>query len=530
MNHSTDDAYDRLALLTEGQLLGELSAEEKLELAEMLDSSEGSQRRFVELAGFETVLAEVHRAPVAEFSIAKHDRARWLANAAKTAPWLVAAACLVIAFWPRPNLDNDSAPIAAVEDRPALSGATALLVNEANATFAPSREPGELAFDRGSYNLLGGMLHLRFSSGAELAIEGPAKFEIVDAMASRLEFGNVRAIVPPAATGFTIETEQANYEDVSTEFGLRVEPSNGMETMLVFDGEVNIRRPDSNELLLSLTDGAAFQYEGGLPVELPRVDPDSFPNPGAFGHRRWASRKEARLEDPSLLALFSFEQDPQAPTTLRNLQQLPGSRSVSDAKIHGARWVSGRWAGKEALLFDSRNEFAELEIDGELSEFTIAAWVFVDRLDNPLNAILNSNGWESGRIHFQIMRQGNPYTDIFEVKGRDKRNFGVVPTGEWTHMVATFSVSARATRVYVAGRLAFEAAMGEGERIQPGVCRIGNWLAAGPNASAGSLQYVPERSFNGKIDELAIWSRALSEAEIEAELDLGRPGNLRKRK
>jgi len=55
----------------------------------------------------------------------------------------------------------------------------------------------------------------------------------------------------------------------------------------------------------------------------------------------------------------------------------------------------------------------------------------------------------------------------------------------------------------------------------PGTCRIGNWLSTGA--------FAPVRSFNGRIDELAIWDRALSADEVRAEMERGWPGSMWRR-
>ena len=107
-----------------------------------------------------------------------------------------------------------------------------------DAVFAPPRGPDVTEFDPGAYELQTGVIHLRFTNGADLLIEAPAKFELIDPLNARLESGNIRAMVPPTAKGFTVATKSASFENVGTEFGLRVEPGTGLETLLVFEAEM----------------------------------------------------------------------------------------------------------------------------------------------------------------------------------------------------------------------------------------------------------------------------------------------------
>ncbi len=45
-------------------------------------------------------------------------------------------------------------------------------------------------------------------------------------------------------------------------------------------------------------------------------------------------------------------------------------------------------------------------------------------------------------------------------------------------------------------------------KATPGSCRLGNWLPAEGNAKRN-------RALRGRIDELAIWDRALMESELK---------------
>ena len=60
----------------------------------------------------------------------------------------------------------------------------------------------------------------------------------------------------------------------------------------------------------------------------------------------------------------------------------------------------------------------------------------------------------------------------------------------------------------------FEYPLHETARIRPGICRLGNWLAEG--------EFAPMRSLNGRIDELALWNRALGLSEIRSEIERGK--------
>ena len=511
MNASSDPTDDRLEELLEAHFRGNLSPADKAEFASLLDSSAGARRRFVVLAGFESALTSIHHGlPTATAEpigvIAARTRRIWL-----TLPWFAAAACLAVALW----LQQVEEP--AQNLPPASSQFTARLVNEAGAVFANHRSPGDPGFNPGTYELKEGMVHLRFSSGADLVIEAPARFEIVDAMRTRIHWGQLRSIVPPTAKGFTIATDGVDFEDIGTEFGLRVERGTGASAMHVFEGQVNVRKEGSGALLESVEGGASVAYRRGVSEPLGDLRPGEFIAPGSIGFQRWKSEGEASLSDPGLIAFFPFARDAQQPGVLRNIARAGG---IASGTIHGAHWVSGRWPGKDALLFDRLSDFAEIEIPGGFTELTIAVWVSIDRLDHTFNALFDSNGWEKGDLHLQVQRSGFPYVDIRDgvVHGGGK-GFGTgVPLGQWCHIAAVISPIAQTATVYVNGRLTYERPLHRNATLRPGLCRIGNWLPADG--------YEPERVLNGRMDELVIWNRALSHKELEIQVERGRPNFL----
>lgn len=440
-------------------------------------------------------------------------RSNWL-------PWgIAAAACLVaMAAWWMPR---DAGQEKAVSPSGATTAreVTAMLVDEAGAVFARPRQPGEVRFDPGSYELQSGTVHLRYVNGADLVVEGPARFEIRDAFRTDLSVGRVRAIVPPTAHGFTVVTREVAYEDVGTEFGLSMDAATGESRMHVFDGQVNLRSGDaSGALLHSAFLGDSVGFREGQIEQIPDMDVGEFPSPGDIGHLRWASQRKERLADPGLIAWFPFERGGNA----SQLVNAARDHGVPDGRIAGARWATGRWPGKQALWFDRDSDFVEIEIPGEHSELTVAVWLKVERFEHEMNAILNSNGEKPGGLHLQMNRMGLPRGGLLGVYRPVQRWVGnPVPTGKWVHVVSVISVPQRRHVIYVNGLPVLESAMAAGHvLLQPHHCRLGQWLSEPFRTSH------PARSLRGLVDELSIWNRALSAAEVSALTDSGRPSLL----
>ena len=422
---------------------------------------------------------------------------------------IAAAAVLAVMPW-RPRSE---APKASV-----VRSVTALLVDEAGAEFAQKRQPGEVRFDPGSYELLAGTVHLRFANGADLVVQGPARFNIRDESHTQLISGRVRAIVPPTAHGFTIETRDIAYEDIGTEFGLSVDADMGESAMYVFDGQVNLHRAGTTRLLKSVFAGNAVRCRDGRVESAREVSTIHFPSPSEIGHLRWKSLHGEVQTDPNLIAWFPFTREDNA-SILTNAQRTHG---IPDGRIFGAQWAAGRWSGKQALLFDRDSDFAELEIPGEFQELSIGVWLMVDRFDWEKSAILNSNGADPGDLHLQVTRYGLPRGSVLGGRAANYRWVGnPVPLSKWVYVVSVQSIPQRRSVIYVNGERVWEVDIASNDlMIRPGVCRLGNWLAEG--AKDGSSP----RAMRGRIDEVSVWNRALTQPEIVLLTEKGRPSLL----
>ncbi len=430
----------------------------------------------------------------------------------------------VVAFlWPRTNIDRAPNEIVATHQPreiphavPRPDSIAALVVDQVAAEFAEGRAPDGVRIGPGEYELLKGIVHLRFAQGADVVLASPARLDVRDAQHTRLVYGNVRVTAPPTARGFTIATDAVDYVDLGTEFGLRVDPHSGASDLYVFDGQVNVADPRTGKVLSAVVQGESSRYVDGAVGTVPKIEEDAFPTPGAIGFQRWQQYEREMWADDRLLAFYPFRRNGDA-TVLFNVVHDNG---MADGRIEGARWTTGRWPGKEALLFDRDTDFVQLKIPGDHQELTIAAWLKLDRLDFVFNAILNSDGYDLGHVHLQLTRQGHPRGGVAVAGQYEDRIAGnPVPLGLWTHVASVLSMRTRSHRVYVNGVLALERHWQSEQVLRPGSCRLGNWLSV---ANVG-----PEhRALRGRVDELAIWSAVLSVDEIKHLVDVGRPGML----
>jgi len=402
-----------------------------------------------------------------------------------------------------------------IDDDAAANSILGLVVDEVGAKFAPGAGPQGVSVVAGNYDLLEGVVHIRFAHGADVVLAAPACLAVTDLSHAVLSQGSIRVIAPPTAAGFTIATPAARYIDLGTEFGLRVDPQDGASDLYVFDGQVNVGDPSSDRILSEEFEGSSSRYVKGVAAAAPELKDSDFPNPGTIGFARWQAYQRRMMTEPNMLAFYAFQRTASDST----LPVAPGGGGNTDGQIHGARWASGRWPGKDALLFDRNDDYVELDIPGEYRELSIAAWIKVDRLDFELNAIFNSNRSAAGGVHFQLTRQGLPRGGVLGVKCVDAFVGGPAPVGEWAHVAMVLSTRERSQKIYVNGRLSrIRPLLAEGI-IRPGKVRLGNWLPA-----TEGIESV--RALRGRIDELALWNRVLSEVDVQRLVEAGRPGRL----
>jgi len=427
-------------------------------------------------------------------------RRRWL-------PWTIAiAACMVAAAslgwaW----LTGESTPHRA-------NLAVAVLVNEANARFAENASPTGVCFAPGRYLLQSGAVHLRFASGAEVVMRSPASFTIIDAMNMALTEGALRAVVPSSAHGFSVHASDVRYEDLGTEFGVSVGKQPGESQLHVFEGRVELKTRQG-KLLSSVEVGESVRVTGGKVEQTELKHLEQFPTAATIGLEKWLSWR-ARLEkDPALLCYYPFIPEPADPAVLKD--HAPNGPGL-DGRIEGARWVTGRWPGKQALLFDRDGDKVKVEIPGEFRQLTLTAWIYLDRCDFALNALFNSDGWQPGALHWQLTRPGDCFFGHWTKAHR--RQLGPhVTVGRWTHVAAVADLDRLRTQTYINGELAEKVRLSSFPgALTPGSCRMGDWLRHPEFTS------IPRRGFRGRIDEVALWRRAMAPAEIREMVAAGR--------
>lgn len=300
------DPAERLALLADAYLHGELSPEGLTELEALIKSDPANAKRFIavtEQAGmmrevftnvtdqliavedkvtgdFLSILSELDApegkdlAPIdftAELARremeAKEEswRARRQARPqhvstevsrpiviSKLAVVLAAAAMLGLVAWlgwsdAKPV---DSSERTAQQRDPDVSRTVAPATNVAMIRSSVDARWIGLAFDHQhrlregkTVTLRDGLAEIVFEDGAVVIVQGPATFEPTGTNGMRLASGQITARVPESAHGFTVATPVGLVTDHGTEFGVYVD-TDGQALMQTFSGLVSVTPPD----------------------------------------------------------------------------------------------------------------------------------------------------------------------------------------------------------------------------------------------------------------------------------------------
>ncbi len=111
-----------------------------------------------------------------------------------------------------------------------------VLVDSANTKWdVPVEQTGKLR--AGRRTLEEGYARIKLNKGAEVILQAPSTFNLRNTNRMFLDRGWITALVPPAATGFTVATPTSSVTDFGTEFGL-LAGNAGRTEIHVFDGRI----------------------------------------------------------------------------------------------------------------------------------------------------------------------------------------------------------------------------------------------------------------------------------------------------
>lgn len=332
--------------------------------------------------------------------------------------------------------------------------------------------------------LASGLAQVRFASGATVIVHGPATFTASSERGGRLDQGRVVARVPERAKGFTIESGIARVVDLGTEFGFSAH-NGSTQDVQVFDGLVQVFATNSPvDLPQALHRGEAVRVDAqGAIVTTP------------FDDQAFVRAMPAEMASPALLKglVAWWKLDEREGTVVRD-----ASGNGHDGVVHRSTLAQAHVPGMVggAMRFP---DHSYIEVPDHqrfhLVEMTLHAWVR-PAADQRIDAQIIS---KQGSYGLAMPRNEAMKFYFWHMDRVIDRPF---PVDRWVNLCATFDGAIR--RFYVDG------------------VRIASITSPTPPATKdpiriGALEGLTrdvDRYFQGAIDEVRVYSRALSDDEV----------------
>ena len=179
------------------------------------------------------------------------------------------------------------------------------------------------------------------------------------------------------------------------------------------------------------------------------------------------------------------------------------SGSGNDGTVHNATWVDGKYG--KALSFNGTSDYLEIAHAASLSPtsgISLEAWVKFAR-NNTMEVILTKStaGRDVWQDYALTHEANNIFRGIFRVAGniRVVNSLPHTDINVWHHVVVTFD--GQSLRMYVNG-------------VLEGTANYAGALGTSTNPLRVGKQVV--YNFQGVIDEVRVYNRALSATEIQA--------------
>lgn len=376
-----------------------------------------------------------------------------------------------------------------------------------------------------------GIAQIVFDRGAVVVMQGPAELKLIDAGACRLVSGTLAADVAPDTNGFRVDAGDIQIYERNARFGLKTGPEMVTEVHALGGGLdlVGFRAPNGEQRRLA--EGEALRWKSGSSATEIALAPESFVSSqelarwqeksDQLSYQRWLNYSQRWLKDPSVELRYEFSPNGDV-----------ASVNTVDPNLHAAksrqlspRWIAGRWSNKMSMLFDGRTDV--LEVPDHLglrmeNDFSLAVWMRVRSYSKKGwtrivgkgdGADRNYGLWmdKRGALLWQVCPDADPESqstwDRYSLATR------VLPIDEWQCVVGV--VDGGEFRVYINGELQAQAAAPLEIATSDDPLTIGHYA---------DFPFHDE-FFCGELDELMLLRRPLSESEIRAMYEAGRPSD-----
>ncbi len=363
-----------------------------------------------------------------------------------------------------------------------------------------------------------GTLALAFTSGANVVIEGPAEFQLINPDRAFCAYGQVFADVPKQAIGFQIDVPQTKVIDLGTAFGIKVNPDGTL--VHVIQGEVALQDNILRSKHLNTGESVVVKEGGELKTYLPNtLEPEmlhgSLSPVNVEFCERCENQSKAVNADPSLLVHFDFwEADPENQHV--NNMSFAGKADIPYGMMQGCQLSRGRCDTTNAVEFKRITDLFTFKFPGKYDAMTMATWIRVENINQTYNAIFTTEGFRTGEIHWHLLYNGALELGINTDDTKPCLQLLTQPVllpwkGHWVHLAFTVDRSSHEASIYMNG----ERILHDQNLEMPVPFTFNNGILG--NWTFDSVSWTPVhqvRQLTAKMDDFMIFNRAFSPEEI----------------
>ena len=499
-----DDALDAL-------LNGDASPRHVTILNDTLRCDAEARRTYIRAMAFEAMLAREF-APLEEAAAGVAVRRRRWPAVAAIAATLVLAATLAWHFGPGPGA-TPTAAADLLEVDADITHAVITSLDDAGGHFGKVALSQGLRLGEGMLELDHGLAEITFDSGAEVTLEGPARFQLDSDNMASLAAGRASAHVPEPARGFVIHTPSSYIRDLGTAFA--VEVHDDRETDLhVLEGEVEVSATSRSVV----NPPRILRQREAVRLAAGRMVPINFRADHPGSHRK---QRSAKIPPSVHWSFDSWDGNTTTDSTSGHLLKLEQKNpSALPETLDGPFGL--------ALHFNGQGTYALSDYPGVggSQPRTLACWLRLQPSDASARPVPNGIiGWgvsrSAGKWQLawnQAPGQGTVGAPRVEFGGGFVIGSSDLRDGRWHHLAVVYLGGPKANvathvRIYVDGRL--ESLTG---RRQRRIDTDTTSAAARPLMLGRYLDQKPGREpffFEGDLDEVYVFEGSLLPSQIE---------------
>jgi hypothetical protein len=425
----------------------------------------------------------------------------------------IAAAAVTLLFILPPTAEQSTGD-EHVEAPAPLPPVHATITTTVAAAWEQGHAPADSGIRPGHYRLLRGLVSMRFDSGVDFIVEGPAEFDVVDGERVILVDGTVTAKVPDGAEGFTVDTSSPRVIDRGTEFAVTTSRTGDTEVH-VLDGIVDAHPIATPDDMIRLSENEARVFHKGGLSDATTADPSRFyrempPAVSDIGWLHWsfdeADGTVAHGNDHGLAG-----------------RDVPAVFSTIEKNRNGPRWTEGLFGS--AIEFDGTDDYLQTDFEGigGTDARTVAFWVRVptDFKKHQGYGIVSWGSYEYEGATWQISPNPVPKEGpLGRLRVGTNKNQVIGTTdlrdGRWHHIAVVMygGVDANvATHVimYVDGEFERASRKSVHDIFTDVESESARKVQIGRNSS---LSKAGPRCFRGTVDEVYLVNAALSQDQI----------------